>query len=438
MIEVSKQGVRSGIIFILLLLLSFTAWLPSLLFPLSTLILLSASKMVKSDARLVISIALPFAFLAIAITILGEPTLRYADSDFVAYYNNYLGFLPGKLLEGTTSFIWQGFPWGGGVEVGIPSLHFIFAFVLNAKAPFAVKLLHVLLLEVLLFLALLKVSKKLKLTLQDFVILICLVLVFAKFSGMFNHLRQSYSSLIILMALFSQRKSSRMLLFFLACSFHLSAVVVYPICYWLINSRKNYKSLLILTILFAISVALLLPLFIESLVSGYKNDFIISKLVWSLFRSQEEGSVINSLLTTLTRLAYVIPLLFFPLLTRYWKGEGFQISLFIFLTVFSLYFLPGFAVRVFQIFLIVMLGYLYFRSLELSKYRSTFYYTTIVFFLFIHSTLWFQNSFYFYETSRVNIKPFSFLSLLSKERDVVSRQQLPPIETFIRRTEHQL
>ena len=419
-----------------LFLLSVAGWLPFLLFPISMMCLLVASKLITKDAKTILATTMPFALFAMAITILGEPTLRYADSDFVAYYNNYLSFLIEREVSSSTSAHWGGAPWGGGVEVGIPSLHFIFSKIIQAPAPFVVKLFHAILLESLLVCILFQISTKLKLKIQDFVILICFVFVFIKFSGMFNHLRQSYSSLIIILALFSDSKFKRKLLVLCACTFHLSTLVVYPLCNWLFYSRVKYKMVMIFSVFFAAVIIVLMPFLVDLVAAQFKNSLILSKIIWSLFRSQEENSVLNSLITTLTRLMYLLPIIILAIATKKIKTDGFLISLFVFIIVLSFYFLPGFAVRIFQIFLMVMVGYLYFASFNKRTYRSPLVYSILIFFLFVHTILWLRNSFYFYELPLISSEPFEYLSVITEERYIINRQSLPTIETFIRRIDN--
>lgn len=431
-----KYKVNYIIFTLLLFLLSIAAWLPSLLFPISIMCLLVASKLTTVDSKTILVTTLPFVLFAIAITILGEPTLRYADSDFVAYYNNYLSFLIYKEVSSSSSAHWGGFPWGGGFEVGIPSLHFIFSKLIQEPAPFVVKLFHTILLEALLILLLFQISKKFKLKVQDFIILLCLVFVFIKFSGMFNHLRQSYSSLIILVALFSDSIYIRRGLFICACTFHMSTLIIYPFCKWLLFSRVKYKRVISLTVIFAVLVIISMPFIIDAVASQFKNSFILSKVMWSIFRSQEEASVVNSLMTTITRLAYLLPIIGISIVTNKMNSDGFKISLFVFIVVLSFYFFPGFAVRLFQVFLMVMVGYLYFISLDEGKYRSPIAYVTIILFVFLHTILWLRNSFYFYELPIISNTPFGYLSVLTEERYIIDRQALPTIETFIRRIDH--
>jgi len=393
-----------------------------------------ASKLVTEDAKFIVVLSLPFVLFSMAITILGEPTLRYADSDFVAYYNNYLSFFITDEVSRSSSAHWGGFPWGGGLEIGIPTLHFIFAHIIQAPAPFVVKFFHALLLESLLVCVLFQISKKHRLKVQNFAILMCFVFIFIKFSGMFNHLRQSYSSLIILLAIFSDSKFKRRLLFFFACTFHLSALVVYPLCNWLFFSRKKYKKIVVLIAVFAGVTIVFMPVLVDIISSQFKNSLIFSKVIWSLMRSQEDESVMNSLVTTATRLIYLLPIIVISITMKKVKNDGFQISFFVFIIVLSLYFLPGFAVRLFQIFLMVMVGYLYFITIGKDKYKNYFVYVTLISFLLVHTILWLRNSFYFYELQVFSSAvPFEYLSVLTDESSIVNRVSLPTIETFIRR-----
>jgi hypothetical protein len=428
----------SPILLALLIFLSaVAAWLPWLLFPFAIVVLLAGSMLTIADSKAILAIALPFVLLAILLMSLAEPSLRYAQSDFVSYYNNYLSFLPFGYAGISSMAETKGFAFGGGLEAGVPILHFIFAHIIQTPAPFVVKLFHILLLETLLMVALYGIAKNYKLNVRVFMVFLCFVFVFIKFGGIFNHLRQSYASLIMLIALFSESRSLKKVLFAVACSFHLSSLILYPFYHWLLFSRVGFKKIILLVVSLSFLLGALIPFVLEIVVSQFYSSSVADKILWSFFRSQEEESVENHLSSIATRLAYLVPIIVFCVVTKTTHNPVFKISILTSVVVLSFWFLPSLLTRVFQIIFLILMGYLYFMSFGRRGRASLFSSITVILFLCAHMILWSSNVFYFYEFPEFSSTPFSYVSLLTEESYFIDRWSLPSYEVFVRSNSHE-
>lgn len=427
-----NKTITNPLVPVLLIFLSaVAAWLPWLLFPFSIVVLLAGSMLTIADSKVILVIALPFVLLAILLMSLGEPSLRYAQSDFVSYYNNYLSFLP-FTDSGISSYNQiNRFPYGGGLEVGLPIIHFLVANIIQAPTPLSVKLFHIILLETLLIVALYVVAKKYKLNIRSFIILLCFVFVFIKFGGIFNHLRQSYASLLMIIALFSESRNLKRALFLVSCSFHLSSLLLYPIYRWLLFSRVNFKKIILLLVSLSFLLGILVPLVLEAVAATFYSSFFLDKIFWSFYRSQEEGSVLNNLSSIAIRLAYLVPIILFCIVTKTTRNHVFEISLFTGIVVLSFWFLPSLPIRVFQIIFLILMGYLYFMSFGRGGRGGLLSNIILILFLSAHMFLWSSNVFYFYEFPEFSTIPFSYVSLLTEESYFIDRLGLPSYEVFI-------
>lgn len=422
-----RNDYKKNIVLLLcVVLLVITAWVPWILFPVSIILLLLASKLKPKDAKLILVTVFPFLSVAITLIQLFEPSLRYYQSDFIGYYNNYLFFLDLNGLQNTLSNFWNGFIFGGGIEIGLPILNFLFSAIIQEPAPYVFKLFHLLLLQALLINLLFLISKKLSLNIHEFIILICFIYVFIKFGSLFNHLRQTYSSFFILLALFSSRKMIALLLLFTAICFHLSAIFIYPLTRWLMFSRKSYNKYLVISIIISFVLLSILPLIFDLMLASNIGDRMLNRVLWFFYRAQEAESLAAYFEAFVLRIAYFIPILIFSVLLKRTYTDGFKISLFIFLFIFAFWYLPGLPLRIFEVFILLLPGYLYFLCLKRTELKTIIPYLVLIPFVLIHSITWMTSDFYFYEFT-YSAKPFNYIDLLFQEYRYIDRDGLPSI-----------
>lgn len=346
-----------------------------------------------------------------------EANINYQESDFVSYYNNYLIFLK-------DGFLIDGFEYSLGLEFALPLLNYFLSCILQNPNPFLLKLIYVFLQVYLLGVLLLSIRKQHHLTMSELFLLAACTIVFIKFGALQNHLRQGFSSLLLLIAVFSTSWRS-LLYFLLACSFHLSAVIIYPIVNIIVNGNKfkiPLKSLFVI-------VSFLFVLFSSVIINYISLDTpIIGKLLWSILRFRDETYIIDAIKISLLNIIFFVTLLFFSKK----KSQNDVVGSIKIILVFSvsLGFIPGLS-RVLSPIYNILMGY-YFWLVFYYSYSAKFTRVLLVIFFIIYQVKWIYSDLYYFDLKNEN----SFLYIYNRIFDdysyeEIDRQSLPRLKDMI-------
>lgn len=359
------------------------------------------------------------AIFSIVISGSSHPLFLYEESDFTTYYNNYHDFLE-------YGFRAEFFKFGKGVEVGLPLVNYFLSLLINEPLPYLVRAAHLAFQMTLLVFLVKKIVSFHKLDKYKAGILLALFLLFFKFGATLNHLRQGYSSFFILIALFSTK---RMYLYFiLACLFHVSALVIYPLCNFLLkNSNKKFLIIFIISILFG-SVGILIVLEVIADFIKSSDLAILGKLVVAFSTALDQEDVVLSFKRSLIASMYFIPIvalsnLLFVLRRKHLDYELNVWAMFIFVMGFS--YIPVISTRILAPIITVCTGYLYFRAFVLDSDFRQLKYLVIFFICFFNINWIFSSSLHYYRYPMASVIPFYYLNSLFEVRENVNRFTLP-------------
>ena len=362
-----------------------------------------------------------FSIFSLIIAANSHPLFLWEEQDFTTYYNNYYDMLDGEFIKAFTNF-------GGGVEVGVPTLNYIFYLFVGEPYPYLLKMYHALIQVLLLFFIGVKVRKFYGLSMSQLSILLSFMLLFYKFGTTLNHLRQGYASFFILLCIFTENKKSKSLLFLIGRVFHVSTFLIYFLIKFLILS-KDVKKLKIFSF-FTISSAVII-FFLLDIVSTFilgSGSSILAKLNWAMEKSQELEAVNQSLHLAIVASIYIVFLLIIMLFLSFFykRNSVFIYNLYaIVLFIISFSFLPAISLRSLAPILSIFIGFLYFKVLYLEfkiKFVSFFFF----FFIFFFQANWLISSeIYYYRYPIFSYKPFYYLDDLLVENMAVNRHGLP-------------
>ncbi|HFU3231661.1 TPA: EpsG family protein, partial [Proteus mirabilis] len=173
--------------------------------------------------------------------VLSLPNFILFSDDFSSYYNNFLYFLDSNYKNGFNEY---------NYEFLFPSLNLVLSKFIYGKFPYLMKLGHIIINLLLLFITIIYVSKKEKIKINDFLLFTCCIMIFYKLPQQMHLMRQGYACYFIIMALFSNKICSKLIFIIIGSFFHLST----PIIYLIINALSkinNKKKLIAYTLLFA-------------------------------------------------------------------------------------------------------------------------------------------------------------------------------------------
>lgn len=415
---------------ILYLLIFFTitsiAFFPPLSYILSVIGLffcgLSENKKYSSSLAYVFLIT---ATITMAIYNVSIPNLLEKSDDFVTYYNNYLDFL-------NHGFSLDYFVFGGGFEIGLPILNYILSIVIGEPMPYLVKLSHTIIILILYLFLIFKIIRYYKLSNKNACILIAMMFVFFKLPLAFYFLRQGYSSLFILIGVFSLSKKKRYFSWCLSLLFHLSSVILIPlICFLLLNKDHRKIKLYIYSIsVFSILLFSQISLF-NIPITG---NLFLDKLVFFINIMKKNDIVEIALRNNLSTIIYFIPLVFILVCKKISNNrniDGFENVLAIFVTSIAFMYIPGVSSRILMAILTFNLGFIYFYyGYYLNNIKSVILVTiSIMIFLQIN---WMTNDYrYYYRYPIYSETPFYYVNSLSevslgKYRYLLPSSFIPP------------
>lgn len=342
----------------------------------------------------------------------------YYQDDFVTYYNNFY------CMYSSDNGCFKAF---GVSEPGLPVINFIFSLIVWNPYPRAVLFLHSVV-QLSLIMSFFYFSQRSnKDGISGFVLLCAAVLVFYKSGSQLLHLRQGYSSIFIVGALlFSSYRKKYGFLFF-AFLFHNTAIIIYPICSFILygsNRRRNIASACLVC---------LIP-FIYLLVS-YMSDFIFrvpllaNRLAFLVNNSTQDSSLLSSLVNSINRILYVLPLFFSSLYLYYFRknqqaNSYLSMSLLLIVCFVVSSYLPSFQ-RVFAPIAYILMGFIYYSHFKEFYSNNTL--RLLLIFLWVLTCLkWFMDPIYFYSAiPKYDYYPFYYLDYYSETSGYIDRSRLP-------------
>ncbi|MEI7251148.1 MULTISPECIES: EpsG family protein [Pectobacterium] len=164
--------------------------------------------------------------------------------DLSDYYKNFIALSNGNVMAI--------FEFGGGIEFGFSLVSFLISCIFPYCSPRLFLFFHLVFINALYFIFLHHFLMKKTRNKSLFILVSCL---FLGFTGESNLLRQSYSSIFILFALFSNEKNKFFFYIALATIFHFSAVIIFFYLKFFMNI--NFKRFLV----FSISAVLIMATF---------------------------------------------------------------------------------------------------------------------------------------------------------------------------------
>lgn len=407
------------IVGLLVINLLFLAFSPFLLQFFNVSILLALSYFSGGNEKQSIFItAVFFAMLGILIHVMSLPNLLEQSDDFVTYYNNYYAINHGDLSKL--------FQFGGGFEIGLPLLHWLFSGVINGDLPYVLKLFHCIVLIIIFLYLCFKVSEYYGLSLKDQCLLFACLICFFKLSLGFYFLRQGYASLFLLLSLFHRNKVATYFLFLLACFFHLASLVIYPLVRFLLFSENKRKQFLFCV--FCASLGGVLFLSINVLAKINFSIPFLEKLNFIFTYLSNYDYIISSFKKTIISSLYIIPLILVLSISKK-NNENFRFGIFNILSIMffllSFSFLPNVTVRVLMPILTFFVGGVYF--LVLVRYHGVLLRFIFPFFMLLALNInWvFKDSAHYFNFPPVGFVPFYYVNTDFYESNNIIRSNLP-------------
>jgi hypothetical protein len=280
---------------------------------------------------------------------------NFPNNDFLIYYNNYKDFF--DLNKSKIKIIFQ-FGFEAIKEPGLGGLHFIIYKALPQLNIKQLLIFHLILISVLYYIWLQRVSKKFDGYKKNLIIVVCF-LFFGIAAG--NQItRQLYSSIFILYALTSRKFSSQSTFIFLATLFHLSAILTYAILFFC--KKKITKFLFPFMVIFFLYTNNILILLSEFFYIGKLANFYIGQMSINENLRNIILVFINALL------AIVIKINKFN--KKIFENENLELSINAFIISLFLITLPYAAVRLLLPYYAFLLGYIFITSIFSLKLRS--------------------------------------------------------------------
>lgn len=341
-----------GVFMLILILLAYS---PRYLFLFLSIFLVFLSLKFKGEnlilKKLCAVIVMIIMVFTLAIHNLSFVNFESYNDDYISYYNNYLDFVDG--YDDEKAFF------NYGVEVFITVFNYIISLFVHKPEPYKVKFIYSLVLGGGLIFTIFKMAKFKGLDVNETILLGALILVFYKSNLQIQYSRQAFSSIFIILSIFSVGWG-RILYLALALISHLSVVIIYPLMLLLFfdMDKKIFKKVVVLTILspFVIFVTLI------SFGHLFQGLPLLGKLVYVLNNLFDPEMVLISLKSSLLYFLYIVPLL---LVALYYRVKGcvvkFEKNIFLLLALlFSLSMFPGLLNRVLFPVTGVFLGYFYY------------------------------------------------------------------------------
>lgn len=354
---------------------------------------------------------------------LSLPSYQYAEQDFSSYYNNYLLVLNGEYSSAFTRF-------AGGFEFGLPLFHFFLSLSGSSSYEF-LNYSYIISIYIGVVFLIYKIYRKLELSVHEFIVLIVCTFVFLKTPTIINHLRQGYSSIFLLCALFSLTARGRLFFLSIATVFHSSAIVIFPLIFVLTKITKDNFKIVISLILFSFFLLGLSMQFIINYID-YNSYFVLGKLLVAADLYRDADLINHYLFRGLTYAIYLLPLVVLGLF-RYRPGRFsndyyyMMVTLFIIQCVIS--FVPIVGTRLFESIFSIMVGFYYFTIIYSFKNTFHFFILLIVFSLVLVAFR-LVHPFSYSAFPGFNSDPFLFYNNYFNDNGFINRDALPSIKNI--------
>ncbi|ACJ28351.1 hypothetical protein swp_1568 [Shewanella piezotolerans WP3] len=358
-----------------------------------------------------------FLFVSTSISAYSQPIFLYEEQDFTTYYNNYIYFL-------NNGFNLDGFIFGAGAEIGLPLLNYFLSLIIGAGYPYLVKLCYILF-QMTLFLSIIAIiAEKYSVSWKRLALLIALMFLFFKYGATLNHLRQGFSSFFVVLALFSAARRNKVIFILLACTFHVSALVVYPILYYVFKERSfkatfhNAIVISVISVVGFIGFKLMMDYVLAS------DLFFLAKAKSAFLKVSDENFYVVALKGAVVASIYAIFALLILLFAKVKKNVFNQLFLLVVITI-GFGYIPGMTTRIFASVFTILMGYYFFLVFN-QEYKFSHRILLSVSLLVIFSTNWYLNSaIFYYNFPLVSQEPFYYLNDLFIEHGYVIRRDLP-------------
>ncbi len=278
--------------------------------------------------------------------------------DLADYYKNFLAFSRGNY--------YAFFEFGGGLEVGFSFISFLISLFFPFCSPRLFLFIHLLVINSFYFIFLSQFSRRYDIKYDSLLILVACV--FLGYTGESNLLRQSYSSVLILLAFLNVTRLKYFLIFF-ASMFHLTSIPVYIFFNYLKNVNVNkFFLVLFCSIVLILSFSIFLEPFLEQYrflkIDAYLNgDGVDSSVIINAYK---EFSII-------------LFLLFFLWLTGRCVKEYWLVLLsWIFVTITFEVIMSGVSLRINHMVIIFLVGPLLYLSFSKDKILHAFFALIII------------------------------------------------------------
>ncbi|EPZ7320686.1 EpsG family protein [Vibrio mimicus] len=332
----------------------------------------------------------------------------YAVDDFTAYYNNFIEtYYAGLTFE--TMFQWR-------IDFVIPVLNYIFGFFVF-KSPESLLFSYSVTFFLLLILLIEKIAIRYELDFKKKVMLYVFVFIFLKTGALFQALRQGFATIFILLSYYSLSKKSY-IYGVLAIFSHFSSFIILPITFILLNTNEDLK--------FKLTISLGLAMCGLMLFAG---DIINNPYIASYFGFTLSAYLSGTGVYGLSRLIYLVPLVFFLILAK--KNEEIRsirntTICMILLTIPTIFLLGAF--RVFAPIYFIALGVIYYRLyIHLSSKLKILCVTFMMLLWSFTNYNWTKDGNYFYVTfPKISNELGYFIdTYFLEEKHYIDRQSLP-------------
>ena len=363
--------------------------------------------------------------LSIALIASGQPVFLFLEQDFTTYYNNYYDFY-------SKGFSTQFFPFGKGIEIGLPLTNYLLTKIIDGPYPNLVKFYHAFFQSVLLIILVVKIRNYEKINFHSSVFLLAISFLFFKFPSTLNHLRQGYASALMLIAIFSVGRFSTFIWLLLAASFHLSSLALYPLIKFVLTKQKARNLKIPLYISAFVSVVIYMMLDKIVLFLSATDIDLLGKLVYGFDKSLDVDYIIANVKIITTAVMYLIPIFLYGVWTRYKRNyypELFWNVVFLMSVVVFFIYLPAIPIRSFSSVFYFGIGYIYFVTIINSgnKKFSLVIISSITIFIV---TRWISSPWMNFNYPLFGETPLYYSNSLFFESDYVGRSSLPLFENI--------
>ncbi|MEZ8675365.1 EpsG family protein [Vibrio cyclitrophicus] len=358
--------------------------------------------------------------LSIALIASSQPVFLFLEQDFTTYYNNYYDFY-------SNGFSTQFFPFGKGVEVGLPLVNYLLTKIIDGPYPNLVKFYHAFFQSILLLVLVIKIRRFEKFNFHSAVFLLALSFLFFKFPSTLNHLRQGYSSVLMLIAIFSVGRVSTFFWLILAASFHLSSLALYPLIRFVLTKQKARNLKIPLYVFAFISVAVYMMLDTIVIFLSATDVDLLGKLVYGFDKSLDVEYIMENIKIILTAVMYLVPIFLYGIWNRYKKKcypELFWNVVFLMSVVVFFIYLPAIPIRSFSSVFYFGIGYIYFVTM-INNGRNQINLLIISSVALFIVTRWIGSPWMSFNYPLFGTTPLYFSESLFFESDYVGRSSLP-------------